>query len=1176
MKNFVHLHLHTEYSLLDGVGQIDNYLSKTKELGMDSLAITDHGNMFGAIEFYKAAIKKGIKPIIGMEAYVTNDINLNRKEDKNRDNFHLVLLAKNDIGYKNLMKISSFGFLQGFYYKPRITKSYLREHSEGIIALSACMNGEISRGILEGKSPDVISCIIQEYINIFGQENFYIEIQGNGLLEQKKLNIELINYSKIHNLELVATNDTHYINNGDHTLQDIMICIQTGAKISDEKRMKIQTTELFLKNREQILESLIFKPDKNISLYNLEDLNASVLTAINNTSVIASKCNINIEFGKFKFPKYTLPESDKPITPDNFLKLKVFNGLQNRYNSNNINNYYSRKFNNCENNFYLDLPEKVVKRIDYELNIISKMGFSEYFIVVWDFIDFAKKSKIPIGPGRGSAAGSLVAYALEITDLDPLEHNLIFERFLNPERISMPDIDIDICQERRGEVIEYVKNKYGNDHVAQIITFGRMKARAAVRDVGRVLEIELAKIDKLAKLLPQDSSISNSLKNIPELLTLYSEDLEFQKVLDFSKRIENSVRHASIHAAGIVVTGEPLTNNIPLYSDSKGESISTQYQMKELEELGILKMDFLGLGNLTILQRTLDYIKKTNKIDIELNKIPLNNEKVYEMLRHGDSTGVFQLESFGIRKLMMKLKPDKFEDIVALLALYRPGPLGSGMVDSFVNCKNGIEEIKYPHVNLKDILQETYGVILYQEQVMKIASTMGGFSMGEADNLRRAMGKKDAFTMEKNRDNFVQGALINGYTTEKAVEIFELINKFAGYGFNKSHSAAYGLIAYWTAYFKSNYPLEFYSSILTSMNHIDDIAYYIDDAKNHKLIILPPDVNSPVRGFRPENGNIRFSISGIKNIGDSFVDKLIFERNSNGKYKDYEEFVTRTKKIGLTKKSLLSLIFSGALDSIPGNRKQKFESIEKILAHSERVSREDDIQQMNLFGEGKTVLNRFNFSNISEYDTNEILDFEKEFLGFYFSAHPLDKFKTLISAFKLKSISEINEEKLMHVIKTYGIIRTMKKIVTKKDSKIMVIFTLEDYFSSIQVTVFPRDYDKFMDKIQIGIPIFIKGNIHTDYFKGEESKKIILKNITFLDEIGEISQNKCYLLLEEENKHKFNKLREILISHPGRTTLIFAIGITKEIKISKYKIAISTLFLEQVSELIGLEKILIK
>lgn len=1169
MKNFVHLHLHTEYSLLDGVGQIDNYLSKAKELGMNSLAITDHGNMFGAIEFYKLAIKKGIKPILGMEAYITNDINLNIKEEQNRENFHLILLAKNNIGYENLIKISSFGFLKGFYYKPRITKAYLKEHSEGLIALSACMSGEISRGILEKKSSDIINNIIQEYIDIFGKENFYIEIQGNGIPGQKELNIELINYSKFHNLELVATNDTHYINNGDHTLQDIMLCLQTGSKISDEKRMKIKTTELFFKSREQVLESLMFKKEENIPLSNLESLNSAVLNAINNTTIIASKCNIHIEFGKFKFPKYIFPKNETITTIDDFLKINVFKGLQKRFNYENFSNYIN-------DNFYVGLSEEIVQRAEYELNIISKMGFSEYFIVVWDFISFAKKSKIPIGPGRGSAAGSLVAYALEITDLDPIEHNLIFERFLNPQRISMPDIDIDICQERRGEVIEYVKNKYGNDHVAQIITFGRMKARAAVRDVGRVLEIELSKIDKLAKLLPQDSSIANSIKNIPELLTLYSEDLDIQKVLDLSKRLENSVRHASIHAAGVVITGEPLTDSIPLYSDSKGESISTQYQMKELEDLGILKMDFLGLGNLTILQRTLDYIKKTNKLDIELNKIPLNDEKVYEMLSHGDSTGVFQLESYGIRKLMIKLKPDKFEDIVALLALYRPGPLGSGMVDSFVNCKNGLEEIKYPHINLKNILQETYGVILYQEQVMKIASTMGGFSMGESDNLRRAMGKKDILTMEKTRDSFVKGALKNGYTNEKAIEVFELINKFAGYGFNKSHSAAYGLIAYWTAYFKANYPVQFYSAILTSMNHIDDIAYYIDDAKNHKLIILPPDVNYPVRGFKPENGCIRFSISGIKNIGDSFVDKLISERINNGEYKTYDEFVTRTKKIGLTKKSLLSLIFSGALDSIPGNRKQKFESLEKVLAYSERISREDDIQQMNLFGEGKTVLNRFNLSNIPEYDTNEILDFEKEFLGFYFSAHPLDKFKTLIHAFKLQNISEVNEEKLMHRVKTYGIIRAIKKIVTKKDSKIMAIFTLEDYFSSIQVTIFPRDYDIFMDRIQIGIPVFIEGYIQNDYFKGNETCKIILKNIMSLDEIGGMPRNKCYLLLEQENKHKFNKLKEILNSHPGRTPLIFAIGTTKETKMSKYKIAISPLFLEQVSELIGLEKILIK
>ncbi len=678
IKNFVHLHLHTEYSLLDGVGKIDDYLDRAKELGMQAIAITDHGNLFGALEFYKKARKKGIKPIIGMEAYVCE----RGMEDKEGRNFHLILLARDNEGYRNLLKISSESFIRGFYYKPRVDKNFLKEHSEGLIALSACMQGEISRRILDMESEDKISSAIDEYVDIFGRENFFIEVQANGIKEQFELNEKLYEIAKQNNLKLVATNDTHYVNEGEHTLQDILICVQTGAKLSDEKRMRIETEELFLKSREQVLGQLGEK----------------YLEAVDNTIIIAERCNVDIEFGHFKFPDYKIPTCVKTI--EAFLRKLVYLGLSKRYPH--------------------GLTKSIVERVEYELGIIEKMGYAGYFVVVWDFIDFARRKNIPIGPGRGSAAGSLIAYALGITQLDPLKYNLIFERFLNPERISMPDIDIDICQERRQEVIDYVIEKYGADKVAQIITFGTMKARAAIRDVGRVLNTPLSKIDAVAKLVPFNATIKQTLEGVEEFRKQYLEDREIQKVIDISAKIENKVRHASVHAAGIVITKDPLTDTVPLYCDTKNKVVSTQYQMKELEDLGLLKMDFLGLRNLTNLQRTIDYIKEDLGEEIRLEDIPLNSKKVYELLSRGDTSGVFQMESVGIRKILVKLKPDKFEDIIALLALYRPGPLGSGMVDDFINGKNGITEIKYPHPSLEQTLKETYGVILYQEQVINL------------------------------------------------------------------------------------------------------------------------------------------------------------------------------------------------------------------------------------------------------------------------------------------------------------------------------------------------------------------------------------------------------------------------------------------------------------------------
>ena len=1137
IKNFVHLHLHTEYSLLDGVGKIDDYLDRAKVLGMQAIAITDHGNLFGVLEFYKKAIKKGIKPIIGLEAYVS-EFSMEQKEGRN---FHLVLLAADNTGYKNLLKIGSESYLRGFYYRPRIDKEFLKEHSEGIIALSACMQGEIPRRMLDNESEEVIDETVNKYIDIFGQDNFYIEVQSNGVQGQRELNEKLYDLAQKHNLKLVATNDTHYVNEGEHTLQDILICVQTGAKVSDEKRMRIETEELFLKSREQIVDGL----------------GAKYLEAVNNTVEIAERCSVDIEFGKFKFPDYKIPSCMGTI--EEFLRKLVFKGLSKRYPH--------------------GMTKTVLTRVEYELSVIEKMGYAGYFVVVWDFIDFAKRNRIPIGPGRGSAAGSLVAYALGITELDPLTYNLIFERFLNPERISMPDIDIDICQERRQEVIEYVIEKYGEDKVAQIITFGTMKARAAIRDVGRVMDTPLSKIDSMAKLVPFNATISQTLNNVEEFKNMYLNDPEIQKVIDISARIENKVRHASVHAAGIVITKDPLTDNVPLYSDNKNKVVSTQYQMKELEDLGLLKMDFLGLRNLTIIQRTIDYIKEDLGEDIVLSEIPLNSKKVYEMLSRGDTSGVFQMESQGLRKILIKLKPDRFEDIIAMLALYRPGPLGSGMVDDFINGKNGVTEIKYPHPSLEQTLKETYGVILYQEQVMKIANVMADYSLGEADLLRRAMGKKNVQIMEENREKFVERSVKNGYTQEKAVEMFELIDKFAGYGFNKSHSAAYALIAYWTAYFKAHYIKHYYASLMTSdMSHVEDIAYYVEDAKLHNVKLHLPNVNRASSKFIVDKDGIIFSLAAIKNVGEGVSAKILEECQENGEYQNFEDFVVRTRKHGLNKKALESLILAGALDVLPGNRKQKFESVDKILDYAARKLKEDDIQQMNLFGEAKSTLGVFTLPQTAEYSVEKLLSREKEYLGFYFSAHPLDNYRRVVQVYRLSKISELKEEKSVHNFRTCGILREIKKVVTKKSGQIMCLFELEDYYDKISGVAFPKDYAENAHIFLEGKNVYVEGSVQTDYFKGAETKKLIVRNIRFLDDISRDKKLTVYILMKEEDKEKFNRLKEIILSYPGENKLSFAIKTkeSREVRTTKYRVSPSRMFIDEIIDLLGVDKLTIK
>ena len=1130
-NNFVHLNLHTEYSLLEGVNSIDSFLTRAKELGMNSLAVTDYANMFCAIEFYEKAKKMGIKPIIGLE------LPLYEKEEQNI--FTLTLLAKDYEGYKNLVKLASELYKKKDNGELRISKGILKEYSKGLIALSSSMKGEIGKAILMNFPSEKLDKIVDEYIKIFSKENFYLEIQANELPETKIINDKFYEIAKLKNIELVATNNVHYVDRDGYELQDIVICIQSGWKLKDKNRKRAVSKELYLKSKEEMQRSLDERFHK----------------AIENTNYIASLCNLEIEFGNLQFPYYEVP--NQYLGMDEYLKSICYENIKKIYKEN--------------------LTKDILERLEYELSVIIKMGYSGYFIVVWDFIAYAKRNGIPVGPGRGSAAGSLVAYCLGITMIDPIRYNLLFERFLNPERISMPDIDIDICRERRDELIDYVVHKYGRERVAHIITFGRMKARAAIRDIGRVLDVDLKKIDRLSKLVSSFQTLEKTLKENVEVAKLYTTDIELQKVIDLSIRIENKIRHVSTHAAGILITKEDLDRTVPIYLDEKEGVIATQYQMKELEDLGLLKIDFLGLKNLSNIQRTIDYIKKYKNIDLELYEIPLDDKKVFEMLSQGDSTGVFQLESTGIRKIMKRLKPNKLEDIVALLALYRPGPLQSGMVDDFINRKNGKEKIEYPHKNLEIILKETYGVILYQEQVMKIASYMANYSLGEADLLRRAMGKKNFAIMRENREKFIQRAVENNYTEEKADEIFELIDKFAGYGFNKSHSVAYAMISYWTAYLKAHYPAFYFAAIMTSeISETGDVAYYFNDAKEHRISIYPPNVNTPSAYFEIKNDGISYSLAAIKNLGLNLAKKIVEDYEKHGAYTKLDEFVLRNKKNGMNKRALEALILSGALDELEGNRKEKFLSIDKVLDFVSKAPKTDEIQQMNLFGAASKTIDKFVLTNSEDFSLDEKLTKEKEFLGFYLSSHPLDKYRDIVTIFSINKLSEIDMEETK-VLKTFGTIMGLKKLLTKKDEQ-MALFSILCYDRVISCITFPKTYEKFLEEIIEKKTVYVEGKIQIDEYKGEKTTKLLIEKIVSLDKLYDYPAKKLFVLIEEEDRYKYSRLRELINSNKGNTDFIFAIKNKNEKRIQNTgtKVKLNREFLEQLVELMGIEKIKIQ
>jgi DNA polymerase-3 subunit alpha len=1110
-SNFVHLHVHSEFSLLDGACRIKDLISKAKNNNMPALALTDHGVMYGVIQFYKEAVANQIKPIIGCEVYVAPHSRKDKSNGKKESPSHLILLVKNKKGYQNLLQLVTKSFREGFYYKPRIDKEILKKYSEGLIGLSACLKGEIPRMILQNNLTKAQELALS-YQEIFGKDDFYLEIQNNTMPEQIKVNQELIKLGHSLQIPLVATNDVHYINREDREAHDILLCIQTATNLDDPNRMKLSTDEFYFNTPEEMQQHF-----------------ADIPEALENTVKIAEKCNLEIDFRNAHLPNFNLPDG---LTDNDYLRQLCYEGAKN-------------KFKNVD--------DIISKRLDYELDVIKKMGFATYFLIVWDFVNYAKNNRIMVGPGRGSAAGSLVAYCLNITSINPLDYNLLFERFLNPERISMPDFDIDFSYEGRGEVIEYVSKKYGRDKVSQIITFGTMAARAAIRDVGRALGIPYGQVDKIAKLIPMDPkmTIEKALQLEPELKTRMDNDPNIKKMIEISSKLEGLSRHASTHAAGVVLSREPLTNFVPLQLTSDGE-ISTQYAAEELESLGLLKMDFLGLRTLSVINNTLKIIRNTRGENIDINNVPLDDKEVYKLLSRGDCCGLFQLESSGMIDLVKRLEPKNIEDITALLALFRPGPLGSGMIDDFINRKKGKVEIKYLHPQLEPILRDTYGVIVYQEQVMQIASELAGFSLGQADILRKAMGKKVKEIMKKQNQLFLKGAVKNGIDKETAQEIFDLIAYFAGYGFNKSHSVSYAFISYQTAYLKAHYPVEYMAALLTSiMQNTDKVVKYIKECQNINLKILPPDINESLVDFTVvDRDTIRFGLAAVKNVGRAAIENIIQERTENGPFVSLFDFCRRVDAKTMNRRVVESLIKCGSFDSTGVKRSQLLSVLEKAIDLGHEIQREKRNGQTNLFalmGNDSESQQHGNppLPEIDEFSDQELLAMEKETLGFYLSHHPLedyhDKLKKTINA----DSSQLQQFSDKTQLVLGGIITGMRKKTTKHGN-MMVYFVLEDLEGTVDVIVFPKTYEEYKEAIQEENIVIVEGRLDAAEF----NIKILAEAIIPINDYKikksrkrkKKPNNYHYLHIEADinnlDVEKLKGLKEIFKKHPGQNKII--------------------------------------
>ena len=1140
---FTHLHVHTEYSLLDGSNKIKEYVARVKELGMDSAAITDHGVMYGVIDFYRAARAEGINPILGCEVYVAPGSRFDREAGSGEDRYyHLVLLAENNQGYANLMKIVSKGFTEGFYYKPRVDLAVLKEYHEGIIALSACLAGEVARYLQRGMYEDAKAAALR-YQDIFGKGNFFLELQDHGIPAQRLVNQELLRMHEETGIDLVTTNDVHYTRAEDADPHDILLCLQTNKKLADEDRMRYEGGQHYVKSPEEMAELFPY-----------------ALEALENTHKIAQRCHVEIEFGVTKLPRFDVPDG---LTSWEYLNKLCFEGLEERYQP---------------------VTEELKARLNYELSTIKNMGYVDYFLIVWDFIKYARDHDIMVGPGRGSAAGSLVAYTLGITQLDPIRYDLLFERFLNPERVSMPDIDVDFCFERRQEVIEYVRRKYGDDCVVQIVTFGTLAARGVIRDVGRVLDMPYAQVDSIAKMIPQELNITidKALTMNPELKKAYEEQDEIHYLIDMARRLEGLPRHTSMHAAGVVISQKDVSEYVPLSRASDG-SIVTQFTMTTLEELGLLKMDFLGLRTLTVIQNAVKLIQKDAGVTLDMQKINYDDKKVLDSLGTGRSDGVFQLESAGMKNFMKELKPQSLEDVIAGISLYRPGPMD--FIPKYIKGKNERDSITYECKELEPILEPTYGCIVYQEQVMQIVQELAGYTMGQADNIRRAMSKKKQYVIDAERQNFVygneeqgiKGCIANGISEQAANKIYDSMVDFAKYAFNKSHAAAYAVVSYQTAYFKYYYPVEFMAALMTSViDNTRKVSEYIFTCRQMGIKVLPPDVNEGEGVFTAVGDNIRYGLYAIKSIGRPVVDLILQERTENGTYKTLQSFLERVSCREVNKRAVENLIKAGALDGLDGNRQQMitvFSTIMDNLASEKKKSMSGQMTLFDLVPEEEKQDYEIRLPQLEEYSKEIKLGFEKEVLGIYLTGHPLEEYEERwrknISAVTTDFVldEETNEVKVKDNQKvTVGGMITEKTVKYTKNNKVMAFLTLEDLVGTVEVIVFPNSYEKYSSLLNEDEKVFITGRANVEE---DKNGKIICEQITSFDSV------KRELWLQFSTKEEFEaKEQELygkLHDSDGRDSVVIYISSIKAMKRlpNNYNICINQEIVNNLTNFLG-------
>ena len=1127
--SFTHLHVHTEYSLLDGSSRISSLIARAKELNMDSIAITDHGAMYGVIDFYKEAVKQGIKPIIGCEVYVAPGSRTDREKSDDSRYYHLILLAENNTGYRNLMKIVSIGFVEGFYYKPRVDYETLRKYHEGIISSSACLAGEVARFLAAGMYDEAKRAALN-YEDIFGKGNFFLELQDHGIDAQKTVNAGLLRLSNETGIGLIATNDSHYTFKEDAEAHDILLCIQTQRKVADKDRMRYEGGNYYLKSEEEMRELFKYAPE-----------------AIDNTAKIAERCNVEIEFGKYKLPKFDVPQGK---TADEYLRELCLKGVEKRYpgvlNADGGKSIYGT-----------DIRE----RLEYELSTIENMGFVDYFLIVSDFISYARRRDIPVGPGRGSAAGSIVAYSLGITNIDPIKYSLLFERFLNPERVTMPDIDVDFCYERRQEVIDYVVNKYGKDNVAQIVTFGTLAARGVIRDVGRVLDMPYAAVDQIARMIPNElgMTLEKALNVSPDLKKAYAEDSSIKYLVDMSMKLEGLPRHTSMHAAGVLIASDRVDKFVPLSKNADG-TVVTQFTMTTLEELGLLKMDFLGLRTLTVIKNTVDQIKKNHGVDIDIDAIDFDDADVYKMISRGDTSGVFQLESSGMTAFMKELKPERIDDIIAGVALYRPGPMD--FIPKYVRGKENRNAVTFDCKELRPILESTYGCIVYQEQVMQIVQSLAGYSLGRADLVRRAMSKKKHAVMQKERENFVygnkdegvKGCIANGIPESTANHIYDEMIDFASYAFNKSHAAAYAVVSYQTAWLKHYYPSEFMAALMTSvMDNTAKVTEYILQIKEMGIRLMPPDINAGDYGFTAaDDRTILYGLTAIKGVGRSVVEDIVRVRQESGSFSDMEDFIKRMPD-SVNKKAIEGFIKAGAFDCFPGTRKQKFLLMPELLSDASLKKKSDIAGQMTLFDiVGETDRESFKRSlpDVGEFEHDELLAYEKEAAGIYLSGHPIeaymDSFKRIVTAWskdyhpdETTGFSRLTEG--MEAVS--GGIVTERKLKITKNGKQMAFLTLEDVYGQFPVLLFPDTFERFRELTGQDMKVYVHGRASINR---DESASLIADRLIRVED----AKKELWIAFSDKNEYdrRRTELEDICFDSQGNSEVVVYLRMEKQMK----------------------------